>query len=624
MAKYIKSDGDIFITPGSGNNVTVGGNFIITGTSTSVSSTDTTIVDNIIVLNSGESGAGVTLNTAGIQIDRGSDPDVLIQYNDTGAGVGIWQITNDGSTFESILTPTLSENLDTNIYSIVTLASNSPITLNPHGTGTIELEAATNVTGALDVTGNITGTITTAAQNSITTMTGLTTIDVGQLSLATNVLSSNTVNADIKLTPNGTGNVRMENTSGLRLPTGTTANQPTAEPGWLRFNTTLNNIEYCDNASSWQQFTGLASTIISVDNTSVSLTDTGADGLISFSVDGALLLTLDNTTTLADFQATPITTTGTITANSFSGAGGSLTGITPAAADIVAGSMVSGVNLYHTAIGTANNYKVLFSGTTGDVSGAFQTNIDTGTGAFTYNPSTDTLVVTNITGNASTATTATTATSATSATTATTATNVAASGVTAGSLISTVLPHMTGLATAGARKILFTNDVNPVASVNDNITFDSGTGEFTYDPSTNTLVVANTTTIASSAQYADLAENYVADQDYPSGTVMSFGGLYEVQQSNSDMDARIAGIVSDAPAYLMNSAQEGEFVIPLGLTGRLPCRVTGLINKGDMLVSAGNGSARAESNPVMGSVIGKALEDFTGQNGIIEVVVGRL
>jgi hypothetical protein len=74
----------------------------------------------------------------------------------------------------------------------------------------------------------------------------------------------------------------------------------------------------------------------------------------------------------------------------------------------------------------------------------------------------------------------------------------------------------------------------------------------------------------------------------------------------------------------MNSLIEGEHVIELALQGRVPCRVTGVVRKGDMMVSAGNGMARAEENPKMGSVIGKALEDFDGPEGIIEVVVGRV
>jgi hypothetical protein len=61
----------------------------------------------------------------------------------------------------------------------------------------------------------------------------------------------------------------------------------------------------------------------------------------------------------------------------------------------------------------------------------------------------------------------------------------------------------------------------------------------------------------------------------------------------------------------------------VALTGRVPTRVTGTVRKGDMMVSAGNGVARAESNPKIGTVIGKALADSEG-NAVIEIVVGRV
>jgi hypothetical protein len=91
-----------------------------------------------------------------------------------------------------------------------------------------------------------------------------------------------------------------------------------------------------------------------------------------------------------------------------------------------------------------------------------------------------------------------------------------------------------------------------------------------------------------------------------------------------DADRKVAGVVSTNPAHLMNSEMEAEHVVAVALTGRVPAKVTGTIRKGDMLVSAGNGMARAEADPKMGAVIGKALEDFDGAEGVIEVVVGRM
>jgi hypothetical protein len=129
---------------------------------------------------------------------------------------------------------------------------------------------------------------------------------------------------------------------------------------------------------------------------------------------------------------------------------------------------------------------------------------------------------------------------------------------------------------------------------------------------------------STSALYADLAENYLADAQYVPGTVLSFGGEEELTISTQDNDSLIAGIVSTNPAYQMNSGLSGNFVVALTLSGRVPCLVQGPVTPGAMMVSAGNGRARAEVNPKMGAVIGKAITGFSGGKGVIEILVGRL
>ena len=129
---------------------------------------------------------------------------------------------------------------------------------------------------------------------------------------------------------------------------------------------------------------------------------------------------------------------------------------------------------------------------------------------------------------------------------------------------------------------------------------------------------------ATSAQYADLAEKYTSDMDYNPGTVLVFGGEFEVTQSTRLCDNRVAGVVSTAPAYKMN--EQLETGIYVALAGRVPCQVVGTISKGDMLVSSDiPGVATYAGTPVIGTVIGKALENYNSdQVGVIEVVVGRL
>jgi len=96
---------------------------------------------------------------------------------------------------------------------------------------------------------------------------------------------------------------------------------------------------------------------------------------------------------------------------------------------------------------------------------------------------------------------------------------------------------------------------------------------------------------ATSAEYADLAENYVADNLYEPGTVLAFGGEFEVTLAEDETRA-VAGIVSTNPAYLMNSECKGKYVTALALEGRVPCKVRGKIRKGDLLTSGGNGVYR--------------------------------
>ena len=129
---------------------------------------------------------------------------------------------------------------------------------------------------------------------------------------------------------------------------------------------------------------------------------------------------------------------------------------------------------------------------------------------------------------------------------------------------------------------------------------------------------------ATTAQYADLAELYSADATYAPGTVLDFGGTNEVTISSVSSSTRVAGVVSTNPAHLMNSVLESEHKVAVALTGRVPTSVVGTVRKGDMMVTAGNGYAQASAAPAMGTVIGKALENFDGVSGTIEIVVGRL
>jgi hypothetical protein len=131
---------------------------------------------------------------------------------------------------------------------------------------------------------------------------------------------------------------------------------------------------------------------------------------------------------------------------------------------------------------------------------------------------------------------------------------------------------------------------------------------------------------ATSAQYADLAEMYVADAKYSPGTVLVFGGEHEVTVSSVSHDARTAGVVSTNPSYLMNSGLTSANAVALALTGRVPCWVQGPVEKGDRLVNVDTGVAgRLEADKYeVGCVIGKSLEAIADNSlQLIEIAIGR-
>ena len=119
------------------------------------------------------------------------------------------------------------------------------------------------------------------------------------------------------------------------------------------------------------------------------------------------------------------------------------------------------------------------------------------------------------------------------------------------------------------------------------------------------------------ATYADLAEKYTTDGPYEAGTVMKFGGDAELTQSDSINDTRVAGVISTAPAFTMNGGIDGSY---LALAGRVPVKVVGDVQPGDMLVASSTpGHAQTNNKPDVGTVIGKAI---TGNvDGMCEALV---
>lgn len=125
------------------------------------------------------------------------------------------------------------------------------------------------------------------------------------------------------------------------------------------------------------------------------------------------------------------------------------------------------------------------------------------------------------------------------------------------------------------------------------------------------------------ATYADIAEKYATDRDYEPGTVVVFGGTSEVTASNKFEDSAVAGIVTTNPAQILND--DLKDAVAIALVGRVPCKVVGTINKGDLLVTSDvRGVATSTRLAKPGTLVGKAMADYNSNTiGTIEVMVLR-
>lgn len=127
------------------------------------------------------------------------------------------------------------------------------------------------------------------------------------------------------------------------------------------------------------------------------------------------------------------------------------------------------------------------------------------------------------------------------------------------------------------------------------------------------------------ANYADVAERFEADSIYDAGTVVELGGSAEITKVSAELSDKVFGVISTRAAYLMNS-QAGTDAThpPVAMTGRVPVKVVGSVAKGDRLVSAGNGMARAAraGEATAFNVIGRALiAKLDEAEGTVEAIV---
>jgi hypothetical protein len=175
------------------------------------------------------------------------------------------------------------------------------------------------------------------------------------------------------------------------------------------------------------------------------------------------------------------------------------------------------------------------------------------------------------------------------------------------------------VAISGSDVVLTNNDSNGNIRFGANI---AGT------PTTVMTINGSTGTISGlqiDANYADLAERFEADAELAPGTVVELGGTAEITQVSADLSENVFGVISTRAAYMMNSAAGTNATHPpVAMTGRVPVRTIGQVRKGDRLVSAGNGLARAAQagEATAFNVIGRALKDkLDNSEGAVEAIV---
>ena len=198
--------------------------------------------------------------------------------------------------------------------------------------------------------------------------------------------------------------------------------------------------------------------------------------------------------------------------------------------------------------------------------------------------------------------------------------NLTGGNVLTGGLISatstiTSAANITGgnLITSGTTGILSVNSITHTGT--------NATGNIGSSSSYFNQVFATATT----ALYADVAERFAADEVLEAGTVVELGGSAEITRSITELSENVFGVISTRAAYLMNGgAGENDTHPPVAMTGRVPVKVTGVVHKGDRLVSAGAGIARAAQpgEATAFNVIGRSLVDkLTPESGTIEAIV---